>query len=120
MKATIDGLDPNSVNKVRIDSQMAERSRIEMLKAMRLPGLETIIDQAIQEGHDPNEVALVCCKALKAKQESDNWIASFKRESQAAAKVPACDAPFAEPKPDSEKTEANKAIVGGFRKLKYQ
>lgn len=116
---TINGLDPKFVAREKHEAAMAERLRMEKLRAMRLPGLETIIDEAIEQGHSPDEVALACCKALKDKNESDAWIASFKRDASSAAKVPACEAPFKEKKlGEEEETPVNKSIVKGFRKLR--
>jgi hypothetical protein len=116
-ETTINGLDPKVVAKAKQQAARAERYRIEMLQAMRLPGLEQIIDQAIEEGHEVNEVALECCKALKWKNECDQRVAAFRRDAAELSTVPIGDAPFEYGR--GAKGEPNKNIVAGFKRKKY-
>jgi hypothetical protein len=88
-----------------------------MLSAMRVRGVESIIDRAIQEGEDPDEVALECCRALKLRNECDARIAALKRDASIASRVPAGEAPLVKPKNEAEGS-ANKSIVQGFRRPK--
>ena len=118
-ETTINGLDPTVVTKTRQEAARGERNRIAMLRAMRIPGVEHIIDEAIERGYDPNEVALECCRAIKEKAECDANIARLKGDCIAASQVPAGDAPFRFKASGEEvETEANKAIVAGFRRKK--
>jgi hypothetical protein len=111
---TINGLDPKYVSKAKEQAAREERYRITLLREMRLPGLEMIIDRAIAQGHDPNDVALECCQALKMKSECDAQVAKLKRDASFCDAVPAGDAPL----DHKTETKANDNIVAAFRKKK--
>ena len=88
-----------------------------MLQAMKMPGLEQIIDEAIEEGRDVNEVALACCEALRFKNECDQRVAAFRRDAAELSTVPIGEAPFEYGR--SAKGEPNRNIVAGFKRKKY-
>jgi ATP-dependent Clp protease protease subunit len=104
--------DPDLLAKVRSDAAKSERERLAALNAMMAPGLEAIIQKAIDENASPASIALECFTIMKEKATSKAQLDAIKRDAAQADGIPASDAPRVNP---NQKPKAKALIASAFQ-----
>jgi ATP-dependent Clp protease protease subunit len=107
--------DPELLGSIRANAAKDERERLTALNAMNAPGLESIIQKAIEDGSQPAHIAMQCFTIMKEINGSKDRINAQKRDATAAGTVPADDAPH-NPPPKQNSVRAFKTIADAMSK----
>jgi ATP-dependent Clp protease, protease subunit len=98
----LEQVDPDLVASIRADASKEEQIRLAALNAMMAPGLEAIINKAIEDGSTPASIAMECFNVVKENNASAERVNQLKRDAAPVSNIPASDAPVSPPKKENK------------------
>jgi ATP-dependent Clp protease, protease subunit len=109
---------PELLQTVQNNAAQAERTRLAALDAMLAPGVESIIAKAKAENKQPSDIAQECYAVAQRSLVEMANLTKLAKDAQAAALVPAGDAPVT--KPEDKNAKGIKLLTAAQAKLPSQ
>jgi ATP-dependent Clp protease, protease subunit len=111
-KLTLDimkSLHPELLTSIQTEARTEERTRLAKLDEMAEPGLEQLITAAKVDGRTPDQIAMEALTITRGLRVNNAKLDLLKKDGQAAASIPAGDAPIQ--KPEDKRTETGRNLL---------